>query len=449
MSIGELRVAGLDSAAAQTRLQTEATFIASLIRLERDLNSTVMELIDTRDQLLALYDLTQATRNYLDVEQAMARLAYEATRLVKVQGATVLVNREKGQPLSANYPQAFLQPENWQHYLQELSIAGHQFLCRRGGTDRWPANLQNLLIVPVKVRGAANAAIGLFNKIDGDFISPDIKLARAIAEYAGAQIENAILHQDKVEQARLQTEMKLAQRVQLQLLPQKPPRVMGLDLWASSRPASRVGGDFYDFILKQDYPHTFTFTVGDISGKGMPAALLMTMARTVIRTRVNAPPFPTPEEVVSWTNRELYEDFSEVSMLATAFVGQFEPFNEHLIYANAGHAPVIYRPAGGQAKLLRADGTAMGVLPASMSLNQCLPLGPGDLLVVATDGFNEARNAENEMFGHGRLLAIVDSLAGESAQTIGQQLYQAVQRFSAGELQEDDQTVVVLKRIYG
>jgi sigma-B regulation protein RsbU (phosphoserine phosphatase) len=239
--------------------------------------------------------------------------------------------------------------------------------------------------------------------------------------------------------------MQLAQSVQLNLLPQRPPGVMGLDLWAASHPASTVGGDFYDFILRPD--QSLTFTVGDVSGKGMPAALLMAMTRTVIRNKAKSVPSPTPEVVMGLSNEELYHDFTEVSMFATVFVGQYEPDSRELLYANAGHSPVIYCPAGGAARLLRADGTAMGILPKSMSADQRLLLEPGDVLVVGTDGLSEAHNAHDEMFGYDRLLEVVESLAVRPAQAIADGLYQTVNNFSAGQPQDDDQTLVVLKGV--
>ena len=154
----------------------------------------------------------------------------------------------------------------------------------------------------------------------------------------------------------------------------------------------QVGGDFYDFLHLDGRP--FTFTVGDISGKGLPAALLMAMTRTVIRAKVHDAPTPTPEHVVGRSNKELYDDFTEVNMFATVFVGQYQPLNREMLYANAGHSPVIYCPAGGKARLLKADGTAVGILPTSLSENQRLIFRPGDVLVVATDGLNEAHNEQ-------------------------------------------------------
>jgi sigma-B regulation protein RsbU (phosphoserine phosphatase) len=254
-----------------------------------------------------------------------------------------------------------------------------------------------------------------------------------------------LLHLDAVEQTRLQTEVDLARRVQLRLLPQQLPKVDKLDIYACSRPALQVGGDFYDFVAQPDRP--FIFSVADVTGKGMAAALLMTMTRTAIHSKASFMPKPTPEVVMKNSNEDLYEDFIQVGMFATAFIGQYQPHSQKLLYANAGHSPVIYRPAGGPARLLEADSTPIGVLRVSLCKNHQVLLGPGDLLIVGTDGFSEARNPNDEMFGYERLLSLTDSLAESSARAISDALFEAIDRFGVGRPQDDDQTLVVIKGV--
>ena len=439
--VGELRVTGVDTPTAQERLKAEADIVQHLVRMEFELNNMAEELIDTRDQLLALYGLTQATRNFLDTEELLETLALETARLAKTEGALFYVDLDGRAPLLQYYPTPFINDEKLDHFITEIKETGQEYMWSQDETTE--DDLRNLMLVPIHLRGAETAVLGLFNKLGGDFTSPDVKLARAIAEHAGAQIENVVMYQANLEQARLQTEMELAQRVQLQLLPQKPPQVEGLDLWAGSKPASRVGGDFYDFVAPKEQP--FSFAVGDISGKGMPAALLMAMTRMMIRSKTNVEPAPTPEAVMDSANAELYNDFTDVSMFATVFIGQYDAQKRTLMYANAGHSPVIYCPVDGHAHLLEADGTPMGILPVSLSANQTLVFRPGDVLIVGTDGFNEARNQHDEMFGYDRLMRLIESLASRTANEIADGLYTAVAKFEQNTLQDDDQTLFVLK----
>lgn len=453
IKVGELRVSGLNSKPDQERLRAQADLIAQIARLERDLNSMAVDLIDTQDQLLALYEITQATRNFLEIEQTLARLAFESTRLLKVEAAFFMVQMEDRPPIIKYHPRPLLDAQMQQDFIDSLISSAHGFLCRhimeeddlnKRGID--VDVVRNILLVPIHVRNAPLAVIGLLNKLDGEFTSPDIKLARAVAEFTGAQIENVIMYQLNMEQAKFKTEMDLAKRIQDHLLPQKLPQVVGLDIWAASQSASRVGGDFYDFITRPKQP--FTFTVGDISGKGIPAALLMAMTRTIIRTKTNVMSLPSPQVILSRTNEELYDDFTELSMFATVFVGQYDAASRELIYANAGHSPVIYCPVGGGAHLLQADGTPVGVLPSSLSEDQCLSFSAGDVLVVATDGFSEARNPEGKEFGYDELTALVQSLVDLPARELAESLYKIIEAFSDGEPQSDDQTLVVLKGVH-
>lgn len=243
--------------------------------------------------------------------------------------------------------------------------------------------------------------------------------------------------------ARLQTEMDLARRVQFSLLPKTPPSVPGLDLWGVSNPASHLGGDFYDFIARPSQP--LTFFVGDVCGMGLPAALLMPMTRAILRAEVDTQTAHSPEIILKSANEKLLDDLVEAGMFVTAFIGQYDPSSRELLYANAGHSPVIYCPAGGRAQLIEADGTALGVLRECFSCNQRLLFNTGDVFVAATDGLIEARNSRCEYFGVTRLLNQVQGLAGRPAAEISSELLEAVRDFSASEPQVDDQTVVVLR----
>jgi sigma-B regulation protein RsbU (phosphoserine phosphatase) len=299
-----------------------------------------------------------------------------------------------------------------------------------------------MLAVPIWVRGSIMASLGLANR-PGGFGTPDTKLVRAIADQASAQIERMLLYQEMFDQAKLRTEMDLARRVQLDLMPRNLPAVPGLDLYATSRPALQVGGDFFDFIVGEGRP--FLFSLGDVTGKGLSAALLMTMTRSAIHSKAQFMPDPTPEAVMRQSNEDLFNDFTRVGVFATAFVGQYEPGAQQILYANAGHSPVIYRPFDGEPRLLRADSTAIGILPVCHCRNQSVRMRPGDLLVVATDGFSDARNAHDEMFDIERLIELIDQLATQPACAIADAMFETVDRFGGGRNQDDDQTLVVIK----
>jgi phosphoserine phosphatase RsbU/P len=441
--VAEIRVYGLPDHALQARLTADASLIVQITVLEAELNSMTQELIDNQDQLLALYDLTQSTRSSLEPRDVLYALTREAARLIKAPAACALL--VSNHPVEiVHHPEPILTQPMLMAFFGELQESGNRLILQSSDAHRLPDKVNSLLMEPVRVRGEIMAALVFLNKAVG-FTSPDLKLARAIADQASVQLENAQLYQESLSQARMQTEMELAQNVQLHLLPQRLPDVNGLDIFAGSLPASQVGGDFYDTIYQAGEP--FTFTVGDITGKGMPAALLMTMVRTVIRTKARSLQDRLPASIVGSSNDDMYEDFTEVSMFATVFVGQYHHREQTLYYANAGHSPVIYCPAGGVAYMLEADSTPLGVLPVSMCENQAVAFSRGDVLVVATDGFSEASNQEGEMFGYDRLLRLIEATAHEEAWMIGTGLFEAVAHFSTGHSQDDDQTLFVVKGV--
>ncbi len=442
--IADLRVAGISGMGAEMRLKADASMISYMLQLENELQCMTADLVMSQDQQLALYRLTQSMRDHVTVMETLQALVIEALRMTKCQaGFAVFVSSTGQEPLLVQSPEDFLREDvAWRIYWHTHSLEHEVILPEPEGDLPCPPGLENLLAVPIWVRGVVMAGMGLANR-PGGFGTPDIKLVRAIADQASAQIERMLLYQEMFDQAKLRTEMDLARRVQLDLMPRQLPKVRGLDLYASSRPALQVGGDFFDFIIGDGRP--LLFSLGDVTGKGLSAALLMTMTRSAIHSKAQFMPFPTPEAVMRQSNEDLYNDFTRVGVFATAFVGQYEPENQKLLYANAGHAPVIYRPFDGTAELLRADSTAIGILPVSYCRNQTLDMRPGDLLIVATDGFSDARNAHDETFDIERLIELVDQLAPRNAREIADAMFDTVDRFGGGRNQDDDQTLVVIK----
>lgn len=158
-------------------------------------------------------------------------------------------------------------------------------------------------------------------------------------------------------------------------------------------------------------------------------------------------PNPAPDMVMRNSNEDLFEDYLQVGMFSTAFIGQYHVPNRTITYSNAGHSPVIYCPVAGLPRLLGADSPPIGVLRTSMCKNHTLSLNEGDVLLVATDGFNEARGPDDELYGYERLLNLVSLSSGMPARAIAQILFEAVDTFGKGRPQDDDQTVVVLKGV--
>lgn len=422
--------------------RTQPTPAAHVTALEDDLALLTEELIARQDELVALYNLTQSARSCVDSGQLMAVVLGEVAQLFKGRSAAAVLDVP---PHSARlFPAATpVIAADWLLAATQRTGAGDSDRLV-SDSAQLPAGVSAVLLAPVRSDGRTVGALALVSRDGVPFTYPERKLLRVIAEHAGAHLENVLLHETRLAQAQLQSEMALARQVQLRLLPQTIPTVGGITVSASTQPAREVGGDFYDFVRRDE---ALTFAVGDVAGKGMSAALLMGMTRTTLRNAALFMAEPTPARILAQMNAFLYDDFTEVSMFATVFVGRYEPTTRTLHYANAGHAPVIYCPVGSTARLLEADGTALGVLPDSFAGDHRLHLAPGDVLLVATDGLNEARDADGALFGYDRLRALVERLAGESAETIAHQLLAAVHAHSGGAAQDDDETLLVIKGV--
>ncbi|MDT8306217.1 MAG: PP2C family protein-serine/threonine phosphatase [Anaerolineae bacterium] len=436
--VARLEVSGVQGPDAEARLAADATVLAALLRQEDELSLMTSQLVTTQDQLLSLYNLADLGQQRVGLQDVLQQMAQRAAPLFPIEGVFALVSAPGWPLLVEHHPLALAGQERIEWILGELDKGVSELWWRdESGTDE----LANLLVSAVSLEGAVTLALGLVNKAGEAYTVPEVRLVQAIVEHGGTQVENILLYEQTLKQARLQAEMELAQSVQLNLLPEQAPDVPGLQIWADSVPASQVGGDFYDFVHRAERP--FTFAVGDVSGKGLPAALLMAMTRAVIRANLKSHTDLGPQAVVARTNSALYSDFAHVGMFATLFVGQYNAAEHEIVYANAGHSPVIYAPAGKRAELLVADGTALGILPTTFSSDQRLKLESGDLLVVATDGFSEAWNADKEMFGYDRLLALVEETIANPAHEIGRRLYETVDQFNV--LQSDDRTLLVIK----
>ncbi|HEU4325439.1 MAG TPA: SpoIIE family protein phosphatase [Roseiflexaceae bacterium] len=438
-TVAELRVAGLHSQAARLRLQAEAELVARLIGADEELRGARAELKDSQEQMLALYELSQSIRNHSTIEHILRHLASEARRYTRARACFAVFLADDGAPTLARDGVPVDEAVIWQLFWRCRS---GERACELSATDALPAGWTNAYVLPIRAEGTVVAALGVLDTA-GHVRHADRKLLGAMTHQAGLRLERALQQSQDLARARLQSELELARRVHQRLLSHKPPEVHGLDISAASRPALDLGGDFYDFVCQPGRP--FVFAVGDVTGKGLSAALLMTMTRSSIHSKASFAPRPQPDYVLRNANEDLYGDFAHVGMFATAFVGQYQPEDGQLIYANAGHSPVIYRPAGGKPQLLRADNTALGILPGTSFVSRSVAVRPGDLLVVATDGFSDARGQGDEPFGHARLLRLVDALADRPAQAISHGLFEAVDRYGAGRPQDDDETLVVIK----
>lgn len=245
-------------------------------------------------------------------------------------------------------------------------------------------------------------------------------------------------------QQRLQQEIELAAQIQASLLPRHVPSFTGFEFAARALPAHHVSGDLYDFVpLDQE---THLIVLADIAGKGVPAALLTSTARALLRAETDHD--DSPAAILSSINASLCDDLSHAQMFITFLVARLNIQSGTLTYANAGHNEILWlRHAERTCRPLQATGVPIGIFDDIAIAEETIALLPGDALIFYSDGITEAENAREEFFGMKRLTDLVSTHTHLSAEELCHVIVEAVEAFRAGAPRSDDLTLVVLKTL--
>ena len=239
---------------------------------------------------------------------------------------------------------------------------------------------------------------------------------------------------------RMESELRIAHDIQTKMVPGEFPHIEGLDMYASMMPAKEVGGDLYDYLLNGQYLY---FCLGDVSGKGVPAALFMTQAvrlfRAIAKQKVS------PAEVATRINNELSEN-NEQGMFVTMFIGCLDMATGHLDFCNCGHNPPVIVESGRKCRFLQMEPNfPLGILPGMAFAGEEMASVKGDMLFIYSDGLNEAENRQQEQFGDTRLLDILGSKGWNSAREVVESLKTEVEAHRDGAEPNDDLSMLCLK----
>jgi len=301
---------------------------------------------------------------------------------------------------------------------------------------------RTILCMPMTNKdGVIVGVFQLLNKKAGIFTEADESFLSALSIHAALAIENARLYEEEKALSSIREEVRLASKIQADLLPTAAPAIPGYDLAGVSIPARMVGGDYFDFI-RMDHGRT-GICLGDVSGKGMPAALLMANLQATLRGQALIG--GNPASSVARSNRLLYETTSPEKFVTLVF-GILDPATHTFTYTNAGHDyPLLFRN-GGELSVSESGGVVLGIMPSYPYTEEEITLRPGDTLVIYSDGICEAMDAGQGQFGVEGMVAAIRPALGGSAREILDTIVEAA-RLHAGETpQYDDMTVVVIKR---
>ncbi len=298
------------------------------------------------------------------------------------------------------------------------------------------------LLVPMRWRGDVVGALLLGQKMVGTGYTPeDITLLTTLAQQVSVSLQNALLLRDRVSVARFEEELNLARQIQRNSLLSEFPPMPGAEVHAVYIPSRQVGGDFYDVVPTGD--GSFLVAIADVSGKGVPAALLSSMLQASLRTQADG---TRPlAEILRTINALMYRS-TATQQFATFFLARIDTTARTLTFSNAGHNyPIVIRK-GGTRRTLERGGTILGIIEHVEFEEDQVILAPGDLVVLYTDGVSEAMNDEGEQFGEERLHACLGGLpTGLPAREVTDRLLAEVRTFLDGAEPQDDVTLLVLR----
>jgi sigma-B regulation protein RsbU (phosphoserine phosphatase) len=400
--------------------------------------------------LLLLNEIARELTSILNLDELLGRIAELLRRLIDFQMFSILLLDSSGEKLQHRFSLRF--NENV-HVKKEIplgrGVVGHAAETRKailvpdvGKDPRYiigNPETRSELAVPLIYKDRVIGVLDLEHTRRGFFTDEHRRTVTTLAAQVAIAIENAQLYEEIARQERrLERDLSLARELQMRLLPQTLPKLSHLDLAAKFTPARAIGGDLYDFI-----PYSLSrlgIVIGDVSGKGAPAAIYAALVSGILRS--HAPIEPGPAEMLSAVNLSLAERRIEAQFVSLIYA-VWDDENSTLLVANSGLPRPVFVHEG-KNKVIEATGLPLGLFDEADYDEFRFKMKPGDMFVFFSDGILDARNRQGELFGRGRVEQIISECAGRSADCVVESLFKAAAEHSAGVETFDDQTVVAI-----
>ena len=409
------------------------------------------------DTLETLTEIAREVAAILDVDELLSRVAILIKRVIDYRTFGILLVDESRQVLEAKVALQYGEKTSMLHVRLGEGLVGYSAQQKVplivDDVSKDPRYIKVLddvrseLVVPLLLKDRCIGVFDLESPELGAFTERHAELLSILASQVAVAIENARLYEKvRDSELRLEREIEFARRVQMALLPTGPPKKMkGVELAARFEPARQIGGDLYDYLLPD--PNTLVIAVGDVSGKGVPAALYGAFAGELVRSRTFRRRYTTirssPAGVLASMNMILHERHLEEYFCTLCFAA-FDFRKRQLVIANSGLPYPIRRSEGVSAQIL-LPGVPLGSFPDTTYDEMTFDLRAGDLYVFCSDGIHEAEDHLGEEFGAARLMQVVDALADQPAQAIVDGIVQAVDDFRQEGPAADDRTAVALR----
>ena len=423
--------------------------VAELTQANRDLDSKIQ-------QLNTLFDLSQEFNSSIDRKRLVKVLSFALMGQLLVHRYLFLLRRASApgrvggeEDIEFNavtyrgMPRPDISPELGQRLcdLRELAV-----LEGEDGQDIEGMELLRemgiAIVVPIQQHGETCGVLCLGPKMTGQrYQADDVEFLHALGNLAFVSIQNSFLVEEQIEMQRLEEEMRLARRIQERLLPRELPSVAGLEVASLAIPSRHVGGDYFDVIRLDE--HRLLAAVADVTGKGVPASLLMANLQACLH--VLEPMDMTIEEAASQINRVICEN-TEADKFITFFYGIYNARSRTFQYVNAGHNPPLLLRKGDGFERLEVGGLLFGVMSGAPYERGEVTVEAGDLIAMYTDGVTEAADADGEEFGEERLIDLLRTHRAATSQQIVDIVNRTIREFTGSPaLLQDDLTIVVLK----
>jgi sigma-B regulation protein RsbU (phosphoserine phosphatase) len=423
--------------------------LLSANRLSRQVKDAEFEVRTRLLELEFLYDLGLSLGGQLDLASLSDEVLFRSISLTDAGKGTLILFDDGGRILYERSLGGDLLPRErfsgWRIPTGEAVVNNRAASEPTAGEQL--TGCEKCLVVSISVTGRRLGLLAVADKesrVGGvlDFTPTDARLLALFANQAAAAIETARLHKEAIEKERIERELELAAAIQREILPRSLPAIAGVELAAKNIPALHVGGDYYDvFPLSEG---RVGFLVADVSGKGVPAALLVSTVHAAVHLSIDES--KTIAELVQRIDRHLRR-FAATRKFLTLFFGVLAPDTGMLRYVSAGHNPALLVRPGGESERLESTGVPVGMLPNASWREETRVLGHGDLLFVYSDGLTEAVDGEDEEFGLDRLTEGVISGRSFGVRELGEDVLARVADFARGMPQYDDQTVLIVRRV--
>jgi len=406
------------------------------------------------EELSILNDLARLIGGSLNSHEIMQTIIHRSLRAVHAeQGIITLVDEQANKPMktlvrsmvsSSDHAQFHLTDSilGWMHLNKKPLMINDPTNDDRFRGIRWDHAVKSVLCVPLVIKSLMIGILTAYNKKDGQtFTDDDQRLMAIIAAQSAQVVENARLYEQEKSLTRMQEELRLASQIQINLLPKHPPKIPGYDIAAISIPAQLVGGDYFDYIPMDE--NRIALCLGDVSGKGLPAAMLMANLQATLRgqTLVN----PTAKDCIQRSNRLLSQSTSD-EKFATVFFGILDISAHWFIFSNAGHDSPFFLTKGKELTRLRSGGIPLGVLESFAFTEELISFSEGDTLVIYSDGVPEAWNTQDVPFGEEKFGQVILQHSEASAMKLIEYILLAVREHVGDAPQMDDITIMVIKR---